>query len=139
MSSSSPLPPIVLVDDNPEDLFVLRQRLLRGGVTNPLVTFEEAEDAEEYLQQIMLAGETSAPVVIFLDVRMPKRGGFELLKWVRAQPALLATHVVMISTSPLQEDATRAAKLGAVQFLSKYPSPEVLAAVVMDAMRQRPL
>jgi CheY-like chemotaxis protein len=72
---------------------------------------------------------------MFLDLRMPRCGGFEVLKWVRAQPSLMNLKVVIVSTSALPEDATRARQLGALQFLSKYPSPETLAEIVTAAMK----
>lgn len=136
MSSPSPLSPVLLVDDNADDLFLLRQRLLRAPVANPIVAFPDAEEAMAYLQDVAIAGPATAPCVMFLDVRMPRRGGFEVLKWVREQPALALMTVVMVSTSTLPEDAARAQKLGA-RYLVKHPTPDVLGKIVHDAMRAR--
>ena len=68
--------PVFLVDDNPDDLFILRQRLLRGGVKNKIVSCDDGEDAMAELKRVMAAG-TPLPCVIFLDLRMPRCGGFE--------------------------------------------------------------
>lgn len=131
--SSSSLFPVMLVDDNVDDLFVLRQRLMRGGVENPILSFEDGEEAMAHLKRAMAANGTPCPRVMFLDLRMPRCGGFEVLKWVRSQPALSELQVVIVSTSTLPEDATRATQLGALQFLAKYPSPETMADIVKRA------
>lgn len=124
---------MVLVDDNVDDLFVLRQRLLRGGVENPLLSFEEGEEAMAHLKRAIADNSEPLPRVMFLDLRMPRCGGFEVLKWVRSQPALADLQVIIVSNSALPEDASRAQHLGAAQFLSKYPSPETLAEIVNRA------
>jgi CheY-like chemotaxis protein len=137
MPSPGQLPTVLLVDDNPDDLFVMRQRLLRAGVQNPILSFEDGEEAMAHLKSV-LEGKTARPCVLFLDLRMPRCGGFEVLKWVRAQPGLLEVQVVIVSTSALPEDATRAVQLGASQFVSKYPPPELLAEIVASATHGRP-
>ena len=133
MPNARPLFPVVLVDDNVDDLFVLRQRLLRGGVENPLLSFEEGEEAMAHLKRAIAHNSEPLPRVMFLDLRMPRCGGFEVLKWVRSQPALVDLQVIIVSNSALPEDASRAQHLGAAQFLSKYPSPETLAEIVSRA------
>lgn len=133
MPNVRPLFPVLLVDDNVDDLFLLRQRLLRGGVENPILSFEEGEEAMAHLKRAMADNTEPLPRVMFLDLRMPRCGGFEVLKWVRAQPALTELQVVIVTTSALPEDASRAQQLGAAQFLSKYPTPETLADIVKKA------
>ncbi len=82
-----------------------------------------------YLKRLV---ETSAPLpcTVFLDLRMPRCGGFEVLRWIRSQAAFADVRVVIVSTSGLPEDAKRAKELGAEQFLAKYPAPETLAEIV---------
>lgn len=135
MSSPGSLLSVYLVDDNVDDLFLMRQRLLRGGIPNPIEAFQDGEEAMTQLKRAM-SGNAQLPVMMFLDLRMPRCGGFEVLKWVRAQPALAKLDVVIVSTSALPEDAARASQLGAAQFLPKYPSPETLAALVREAERK---
>lgn len=133
MSSPGAFPPVVLIDDNADDLFVLRQRLLRGGVENPIISFEDGEEAMAHLKRALHDGTELLPVLVLLDLRMPRCGGFEVLKWMRSQPALAEIPVVIVTTSALPEDATRAKQLGANGFVSKYPSPETLAELVKSA------
>ncbi len=134
MVPSAPFPPIILVDDNPDDLFVLRQRLLRAAVENPIQTFEDAEEAMAHLKRVVDDPQAVKPCVVFLDLRMPRCGGFDVLKWVKAQPGLAGVRVYIVSTSTLPEDAARAAQLGAERFIAKYPAPELMGAIVREAM-----
>ncbi len=136
MSSSGPLSPVFLIDDNPDDLFVMRQRLQRAAIGNPVITFDDAEDAMAHLKRAIADGDGAIPSAIFLDLRMPRRGGFEVLKWIRSQPALTQVKVVIVSTSALPEDAQRSQQLGAHAFLAKYPAPETLAEIVVGSNRR---
>jgi CheY-like chemotaxis protein len=61
------------------------------------------------------------PDLILLDLKMPLLDGFEVLKWLRAQPQddVAATPIIIISSSDSREDVRRAYKLGANFYLSK--------------------
>lgn len=137
MSTPNPLFPVLVVDDNIDDLFVLRQRLLRTGIPNPIVTFEDGAEAMAHLKRVLGGENEPVPVIMFLDLRMPKCGGFEVLKWVRTQPGLSPMPVVIVSNSPLPENAARAKQLGASRFVAKFPSPDALADMVADASAER--
>jgi CheY-like chemotaxis protein len=136
MASTGQLSPIFLIDDNADDLFLMRQRLQRAGVENPVLAFDDGEEAMAELKR-SLDEPQKLPCAMFLDLRMPRCGGFEVLKWVRAQQSLSRTKVYIVSTSALPEDAARAKQLGADQFMAKYPSPEALAEAVKAAQSPR--
>lgn len=133
MSFQGSSSPILLVDDNVDDLFVLRQRVQRSGLPNPVVSFKDGEEAMAHLQRAITDKSRPLPAILFLDVRMPRCGGFEVLKWVRSQPALTGMEVVVVSSSSLPEDGARALQLGATRFLPKFPAPEIIAEIVVAA------
>ena len=136
MSSSEPSP-VLVIDDNVDDLFVMRQRLLRAGIENPILSFEDGEEAMAHLKRAIGHPDAKLPSLIFLDLRMPRRGGFDVLKWIRAQPTLSDIPVFIVSTSSLPEDAARAQQLGASGFLGKFPTPEALAEIVRSKVDGR--
>jgi CheY-like chemotaxis protein len=68
--------------------------------------------------------------LLFLDIKMPRRDGFEALRWIRQQAALRDLNVVVLSGSDEPKDIARAKELGANRFLTKYPAPEVFAGIV---------
>jgi CheY-like chemotaxis protein len=129
MSFSSPLAPIVLVDDDPDALYYLHRQFDRLGICNPIVTFVDAEDALTFLDET-LAAHRELPAVIFTDLKMPWVDGMELLARIRRNPAFDSIRLVMISTSDEARDMARAAAVGAERYIVKYPKTEVLAAAL---------
>lgn len=127
----SNLPPIVIVDDDADDAFILRRLLVKSGLKNKVVAFEDARAAVVYLQAQISSGEAMYfPCVIFSDLSMPRMDGVELVQWVRAQPALARTLIVVVSSSENPRDHERCLAAGAARFLSKYPTPAALHEVI---------
>jgi len=123
-------PPILLVDDNHDDLFILKRLLTRAGLKNGFVTFDHARDCLHYLESALRSPESSLlPAAIFSDKSMPDFGGFDLLKWVRDQPELATLPFVLLSTVAEAPEKKRAAKLGVTAFLEKFPPPHVFSAI----------
>jgi CheY-like chemotaxis protein len=126
-------PPVVLlVDDEPESLFLTQRQLRRAGVPNRVLTFEGGRDVVDYLTAAC-RGQSPLPCLLLLDVKMPEMTGFDVLEWIRAQPALEHLRVVMLSSSDDPNDMKRARRLGAREYLLKYPAPETLARLVQSA------
>jgi CheY-like chemotaxis protein len=128
--------PVVVIDDEPDDLFFLRRLFDKGGVRNPVVTFLDSEDSMSFLSATLVISRKVpefTPCVLFTDIKMPKLDGFELVKWIRKHRELDALTVVVMSSSDNPDDVELAQKLGADRYLLKYPSPETLAELIADA------
>src|SRR3954468_11313030 len=128
--------PVVVIDDEPDDLFFLRRLFDKGGVKNPVVTFLDSEDSMSFLSATLVISRKVpefTPCVLFTDIKMPKLDGFELVKWIRKHRELDALTVVVMSSSDNPDDVELAQKLGADRYLLKYPSPETLAELIADA------
>jgi CheY-like chemotaxis protein len=136
-SPTPQLPPVVLVDDDHDDLFLLSDRLRRANVPNPLVTFDKASDAMGFLKVAIEStdGIGSAPCVVITDVKMPGLDGFQLTGWIRAQPQFVNVPVVILSGANDPRDTARASKLGATAYYAKFPRGEALAAIIARASR----
>jgi len=133
---SSGLRPVIIIDDEPDDLFLLRRLLEKGGVKNPVITFLDSEDVRTFFAASAVMQKKVpeyAPCVLFTDLKMPKIDGFELLEWLRKQKAFDGLTIVVLSSSDLPGDVERAEKLGANHYLLKYPSPERIAKVIAAA------
>jgi two-component system response regulator len=112
---------ILLVDDSGDDLAIALRALRR---TNLPVEVRTARDGREALAVLHVDGRSSAreplrPRVIFLDLRMPRADGFEVLRALRDAPHTRDIPVVVISTSASPADAQRAYELGANSYLVK--------------------
>lgn len=119
------LPPILVADDESNDVFLLRRALHKAGVTNPIIGVADGEELLEFLNGATFGG--LIPCALFLDIKMPRMGGFEALAAIRQHPALRALKVIMLTSSDLPADVERAKELGADSYLVKFPTPEALA------------
>ena len=128
--------PVIVIDDEPEDLFFIRRLFEKGGAKNPVVTFLDSEDAMSFLSAIRIVVSKVpefTPCVLFTDIKMPKLDGFELLRWIRKQREFDPLTLVAMSSSDDDRDVELAQKLGADRYLIKYPSPETLAELIAEA------
>jgi CheY-like chemotaxis protein len=136
MPPPAPIRPVIVIDDEPDDLFFIRRLFDKGGVKNPVVTFLDSEDALAFLSATAVIVRKVAdftPCVLFTDIKMPKMDGLDLVRWIRKQPEFDALTVVVMSSSDEPKDVERAQKLGADRYLLKYPSPATFAELIADS------
>ncbi len=121
------LPPVMIVDDDEDDVVMLTRCLKAARVKNPLLHFRTGGEAFMFLKQFCppVTTRASLPVAMFLDVNMQGLSGFDVLMWARQQPELKRMKIFMLSGAKEEWDAEIAAKLGADDFLEKFPQPEV--------------
>ena len=132
MKSSELLPSFMVVDDDENDVLLLASLLKKAGYKNPLLHFKNGGDAFMFLKQFCPPEEThiQLPVVMFLDINMPGLSGFDLLVWIRQAPAIDNLRVVMLSGANEEWDAQIAKKLGADQYVMKFPKPNDMAGLL---------
>ena len=121
--------PVIVVDDNEDDTVILTRHLRSAGLKNPVLQFRNGGDAFMFLKQFCDADKASRgslPAVMFLDVNMQGLSGFDVLAWARQQPQLGGMKIFMLSGANEVWDAQIAAKLGADEYLEKFPPPEAL-------------
>src|SRR4051794_15355706 len=79
---------ILVVDDNEDDVFALRRALKKANIANPQQIAIHGQDAVDYLSgkgKYADRAQFPLPFLIFLDLKMPFRDGFEVLTWLRTQ------------------------------------------------------
>ena len=132
MNGSPPPPALLYVEDEENDVFFLQRALTRAEVS---VRFQSVCDGGKAIAY--LAGEPpyagrELPDLVLLDLNLPVRSGFEVLEWLRRQPGLAATPVVVFSSSGRTEDRERARVLGASDYLLKPASTVQLVGLVRE-------
>lgn len=100
---------ILLVEDNPADVTLTIRALKRANIANELVV---ARDGVEALDYLFASGQYSSrdinqmPVVVLLDLKLPKIDGIEVLKRIRTNPVTKLLPVVVLTSSKEQSDIT---------------------------------
>ena len=113
---------ILLVEDNPSDEKLALLAFKRSGVPCEIAVARDGADALDYL---FATGKhqgrdlTMRPALILLDLKMPRIGGLEVLRRVRASPETRLLPVVVLTASREDEDLTSAYSLGANAYLRK--------------------
>jgi CheY-like chemotaxis protein len=122
---------VLLVEDNPDDARLFRRAYNKAGIKTPLRVVEDGERALAYLKRTPpFDGERPDPVLILLDLKMPRTSGFEVLEWAKKDPTWRRLPIVVLTSSRETVDITRAYDLGANSFLAKPVRPEALLAMV---------
>lgn len=124
---------ILLVEDNPDDVELIAYAFEKLAIANPLVTMGDGDAAVDYL------GGTGAyedrlrhplPSLILLDLKLPRRSGLEVLRFLRGQDATRHTPVVVLTSSSHREDIRGAYDGGANSYLVKPVSHDSLIVMV---------
>ncbi len=123
---------ILLVDDDAVDSMAVKRAFRQLKIANPVV---EAHDGIEALER--LRGENgyekvSEPLLILLDLNMPRMGGIEFLQELRGDPLLRRTLVLVMTTSSADEDRRLAYEKNIAGYVLKHrPKESFLEAIRM--------
>lgn len=118
----------LLAEDNEDDAFFMRRALRDAGLNNPLHIVTNGEQAINYMSgsgAFVDRKKYPLPDLIFLDLKMPGRDGFDVLAWIR-QEKKSRVHIAVLTSSPEEIDRKRARELGADCYLLKPPTTEML-------------
>ena len=122
MTEAHPRPVILLVDDNPHDVVLIRLAFRRVGIIDTIHLVKDGVEAMRYIRGEGAYADRHqfpVPTLVLLDLKMPQTSGFDVLRWLREQPELSNVVVVVMSGSKNDSDIERAYKLGANSYLVK--------------------
>ena len=109
-------PSLLIVEDDPDALLLLRRAFRKVGLHASLHVVTDGEEAVAYLAGEGIFADRRAnplPCIILLDLKLPKRSGLDVLEWKRRQPHVREIPVIIVTTSEEESDRQRAAELGA--------------------------
>lgn len=133
MSRMARLEPILLVEDNPDDVLLVQRALRRTQANLALQVVGDGERAIAYLAghgDYADRDRYPFPFLLLLDLKLPRQSGFEVLTWLRQQPGLCRLPVAVLTSSREESDVRRAYDLGANSYLVKPGSFDALVALV---------
>ena len=123
---------LLIVEDEEDDIFFLKRALNKVGVNNPVQVVQDGYLAVEYLKgegQFADRACYPLPALIFLDLKLPRFHGFEVLKWIRAETTLPPIPVIVLTSSTVKDDIERSYRLGANSYVVKPSTPDHLIQV----------
>jgi CheY-like chemotaxis protein len=139
MNTSSPdkMPPIVILmaDDSETDCLLARESFAEHGLLNDFRTVGDGQELLDYLRhegRYQDAAEAPLPGLILLDLGMPHKTGYEVLREIKADPQLSRIPVIILTISPEESDKMRSYDLGAEGFMNKPVEFDKLVTLIQD-------
>jgi CheY-like chemotaxis protein len=126
---------VVLIEDNPDDAELIGHAFRKAHIANPLEVIPDGESAIRRLGERARVGDGQVPALVLLDLKLPRRSGFEVLEWMRANPPTSLWPVVVLTSSGESSDVRRAYALGANSYLVKPVGSEALLEMVRTLNR----
>jgi CheY-like chemotaxis protein len=116
-----PLKRILLAEDSPQDVEMTLHALEEYHLANEVIVVNNGVEALDYLfARGKFAGRTAGlPVVVLLDLKMPKVDGLEVLRQLKSDPELKRIPVVMMTSSREEQDLVRSYDLGVNAYVVK--------------------
>jgi len=114
---------VLLVEDDLNDIFLVKRAFKMARIQNPLQVVTDGQEAINYLRGEGKYSDRDAyplPKLIVMDIKMPRRSGFEVLEWVKGDSKpLRRIPIVIVSSSEDPSDINRAYELGANAYMVK--------------------
>ena len=121
--------PVLLVEDDDNDVLFLRTAWKKASVPNSLAVVTDGEKALDYLAgagQYLDREAHPYPCLLLLDLNLPRKTGFEVLRWILDHSEHKTLPVVVLTSSSAESDAVRAYQLGANSYVIKPSNPDRL-------------
>lgn len=114
MDVSKETTPILVVEDNADDSFLLTRQLARAQFDDCVTVIGNGQDAFDFLMHT-----SAVPLAIFLDLRLPGMSGTQLLEKIRGESRLQAVPVIVMTGSVDPRDVEECSRLGVTAYLPK--------------------
>ena len=118
-TGSGPVCRILIVEDNRGDVLLVEVALREAGLRFELIHLADGENAMVYVHELSKAGEYPPVDLVFLDLNLPKRDGWEILEALRSVPLKNPIPVFILSSSNAPQDLARAQLLGVSKYIRK--------------------
>jgi CheY-like chemotaxis protein len=113
---------ILLAEDEDTDAILMLRAFRNARIGNQLLRVRDGDEVLDYLMGNGVyanRNEFPIPCLLLLDLKMPRRNGFEVLSWIRSQPGLKRLLITVLTSSDEKADIKRAYDLGANSYLRK--------------------
>lgn len=125
--------PILLVEDNPDDVLITKRAFKKGKIKNKLYTVENGVEAIKFLHKEGDYSDAPVPALILLDINMPLMNGFQVLEKIKSDEDLRKIPVIILTTSERDKDIDRAYTLGCNSYIVKPVNFQKFLEVIINA------
>ncbi len=125
---------VLLIDDDPNDRFLIRRSFQKLGIENPLHEVTDGTEAIAYLEgegKYSDRANYPFPGILLLDLQMPRMDGLQVLEWIRSKLTVPGLLIVVLSRLDEIRQVNRAYALGANSFLTKPGTEEDLHSLII--------
>ena len=130
MSSKSGMKKVLVIDDNPTIVELIKYAVKLQGMYQVIVAY----DGEQGLQQVL----TEQPDCVIIDVRMPKMDGYQLVRCLRGDAGTANIPLIILSAMTREEDQLAGLLSGADEYLTKPFKPTALNDTIERVLRLTP-
>ena len=127
----STLRPILVVEDNDMDLDFCLQAFAEHAIANPILTCRDGEEALRFIDAHPTPADPRLPLLVLLDLRLPKVDGIDVLRHARQHPVWRQVPFIVLTTSRENSDVGAAYQLGVNSYIVKPVDFNSFAEVVM--------
>jgi len=110
---------ILLVEDNLGDMRLIEEAMKIGGMEYNMNSVRDGEEAIEFLHKKGRYSNVTMPDIVLLDLRLPKKSGYEVLEEIKTSTKLKHIPVIILTSSNYQEDIDKTYKMNANCFITK--------------------
>jgi CheY-like chemotaxis protein len=124
---------VLYVEDEEADVFLLRFAFEKAGLLHPIHTVIDGIEAIDYLAGNGPFADRQRhplPSLVLLDLKLPRKSGFDVLEWARQQPGFASLPIVIYTSSDRETDRASAIQLGASDYIVKRANIEQLGELV---------
>ena len=114
-----PLRPLLVVEDNDMDLDFCLQAFAEHSIANPVVICRDGDEALQFIDAHPTPDDPQVPLLVLLDLRLPKVDGIDVLRYARQHPVWKQVPFIVVTTSRENSDITRAYELGVNSYIVK--------------------
>lgn len=119
--------PILVAEDNEDDVFILTHALKSAGLPGPVFICSDGQEVIDYLKGDGAFADRATyplPGMLVLDIKMPHLSGLEVLRWVRAHPGCAVIPIIILTSSAHPKDVAEAFANGVNAYFLKPRTPE---------------
>jgi len=125
--------PILMAEDNQDDIIITQRAWIKGQIQNKLFIVNNGEEVIDFIFKKGSYTDVPTPAIMLLDLKMPKMDGFEVLELIKTSDQYKRIPIIVLTTSDREQDIQRAYDLGCNSYIVKPVNFESFIKAVIES------